>query len=108
MRCRYPGQVCGMRRRHSARVPGMFFPSPAGLCALCGEILEMALRMRKYRASPLESALTRKCVAKSFRIPSYKFKGLKLPWNDTVTKIPGGEGWHFPFSTCAWFNNDAR
>ncbi len=57
---------------------------------LRGEIFPMALRMRKYRASPLESTLTRKCVAKSFRIHSYKFKGLKLPWNDTVTKIPGG------------------
>ncbi len=50
----------------------------------------MALKMKKSPATPLERTLTRKCVAKSFGIHSYKFKGLKLPCNDTLTKNTGG------------------
>ncbi len=40
--------------------------------------------------TPLECALTQKRTAKSFRIHSYKIKGLKLPWNDILTKNAGG------------------
>src|SRR5712692_1977787 len=52
----------------------------------------MALKMKKSLATPLECTLTRKGARKSFGIHSYKFKGLKLPWNDTVTKNAGWVG----------------
>src|SRR5712692_12090831 len=52
----------------------------------------MALKMKKSLATPLECTLTRKGARKSFGIHSYKFKGLKLPWNDIVTKNAGWGG----------------
>ncbi len=52
----------------------------------------MALKIKKSPLTPLERTLTRKCVAKSFAIHCYKFKGLKLPWNDTLTKNRGVGG----------------
>ncbi len=50
----------------------------------------MALKMKKSPLIPLECALTRKCVAKSFGMHSYKCKGLKLPSNDILPKNRGG------------------
>src|SRR5712692_3420788 len=44
------------------------------------------------RLSPLQSALTKIRACKSFRIHSYKFIGLKVPWNETLTKNTGGGG----------------
>jgi hypothetical protein len=65
----------------------MFFFSAASASLRCN--FPMALKMKKSPANPLECTLTRKCAANSFGIHSYKFKGLKLPWNDTPTKIRG-------------------
>src|SRR5712692_7892469 len=45
-----------------------------------------------FSLSALQSALAQKRVRKSFRIHSYKFIGLKLPWNQTLTKITGVGG----------------
>ncbi len=45
-----------------------------------------------FSLSPLESALTKNRACKSFRIHSYKFIGLKVPWNDTLTKNTGVGG----------------
>src|SRR5712692_4186586 len=52
----------------------------------------MALKMKKSPTTPLECAVTKNRACKSFGIHSYKFKGLKLPWNDTLAKIPGWGG----------------
>src|SRR5712692_7371858 len=52
-----------------------------------------------FSLSPLQSALTQKRTAKSFRIHSYKFIGLKVPWNDTLTKNTGGGGGSFSLPT---------
>src|SRR5712692_3015053 len=48
--------------------------------------------------SPLQSALTQKRGCKSFGIHSYKIIGLKLSWNDILTKNTGG-GRHSPLAT---------
>ncbi len=60
----------------------------------------MALEMKKSPATPLERTLTRKRTANSFGIHSYKFKGLKLPCNDIVTKIAGGWGLPETWKVC--------
>src|SRR5712692_7896246 len=44
------------------------------------------------RLSPLQSSLTKIRACKSFRIHSYKFMGLKAPWNETLKKNTGGGG----------------
>ena len=41
--------------------------------------------------SPLKSHYSEKCVCKSFGMHTYKTIGLKVPWNDILTK-KGGEG----------------
>ena len=51
-----------------------------------------ALKMKKSAATPLEFTLTKKCLGKFFGMHSYKFKRLKLPWNDILTKNRGGVG----------------
>src|SRR5712692_4592844 len=48
--------------------------------------------MKKSPTTPLECAVTQKRACNSFRIHSYKFIGLKLPWNDTLTKNRGCGG----------------
>ena len=72
-------------------------PSRSGLASLGCELLTLGSRLltvsRMFACvTPLEYALTQKCASKSFGIHSYKIIGLKLPWNDILTKNTGGEG----------------
>ena len=83
-------QSTEMRRRHPGRIFGMFFFSAASASLRCNP--SMPRKMKKYRLTPLERTLTRKRAVKSFRIHSYEIIGLKLPWNDILTKNTGGEG----------------
>jgi len=55
-------------------------------------LLNLPLLTVPFSLSPLQSALTQKCACKSFAIHSYKFIGLKVPWNHIVTKNTGGGG----------------
>ncbi len=79
----------GTRPRGQMTTAMFFFLTILGLR---GEIFPMALKMKKSPPSPLECTLTRKCVAKSFGIHSYKIIGLNLPWNHILTKNTGWEG----------------
>ncbi len=94
-----PGRVSPVAGRGGRQDKGMNRPRRhrAPTCSsslrslrLCGVILIMALKMKKSPPSPLECILTRKCARKSCGCHSYRFKGLKLPWNDILTKNTGG------------------
>ncbi len=63
---------------------------------LCGcELLTLRPRLltlsRRFACvTPLEYALAKKCACKCFRMHSYKIIGLKVSWNDILTKNTGG------------------
>ncbi len=69
-----------------------YFPLAIPLCGTVGAVSpRFPVGSSTWNGiSPLECTVTKKCACKSFRIHSYKIIGLKLPWNDTLTKIRGG------------------
>src|SRR5712692_8561767 len=67
-----------------------FGPSGCALFTLNSRLVPVSRLFA--RVSRLEYALTKKRRRNSFRIHSYKFIGLKVPWNDIVTKNTGWGG----------------
>ncbi len=80
----------GMNRPRTHKATELFFFSAVSASLRCK--FPTALKMKKSPATPLECTLTENAPAKSFGIHSYKFIGLKVPWNEHLQKIPGGGG----------------
>ncbi len=70
---------------------GAPFLRPRGLCvpALPGNPPPVTCHQPPVAFKSFRMHSYEKCDRNSFGIHSYEFKGLKLPWNDTLTKIPG-------------------
>ncbi len=81
----FSSPITGRRSRVTGRGPRS--PQPPAF-----RLLNLPLLTVPFSLSPLQSALTQKCACKSFAIHSYKFIGLKVPWNHIVTKNTGGGG----------------
>ncbi len=63
------------------------------------------VRGHVHTPKPFRTHSYEKCPRKSFGIHCYKSKGLKLPWNDTLTKIPG---WGAPLLASLTCNDEVE